>query len=66
MSKNKLGAGCVQEQGWRNQRFVMKFGGQLPQPYPRYSSADREYNLGAQYARAGYGWEGEQPGAVML
>lgn len=65
-SRNPLGFKCAQHHGWKNQKYVSRFGGVLPQPYPRFSTADREYNLGAQYARAGFGWEGEQPGAEML
>lgn len=62
----KLGFKSPQHHGWLNQKHVARFGGRLVQPYPRFSTADQEYNLGAQYAREGRPWEGLLPGDVIL
>ena len=58
MSRHKLGFGTVQQQGWKNFFIYRTLKKEPPQPYPRHSSASREYNLGLAYAAEGKTWDG--------
>lgn len=51
-----IGYASILHQGWSNQRLFARTG-KMPQPYPRGSEADEEYQRGSRLAMAGQPWK---------